>query len=174
MTLTTRAPQLAPPAPDEHAHRPTDGGRLQRRWTKRVALVLAVPLLVLGLAACDPSPNQESVRAHVNESRRAHGLHALGDDFTVRLKAQSWADHLASTGSLSHSRLSSGLDGLAWVSIAENVGRGGSIGRIHDSYMASPSHRANILDRRWDRIGTGHAVAGDGTVYTVHVFVDLG
>lgn len=139
-----------------------------------MALVVAAPLLVLGLAACDPTPNQESVRSHVNESRRDHGVHALGDDLVVRLKAQAWADRLAANGSLSHSTLSSGLDGVAWVAVGENVGRGPSVGSVHDGFMRSPRHRANILDRRWDRIGAGHAVAGDGTVYTVHVFVDLG
>jgi uncharacterized protein YkwD len=139
-----------------------------------VLLALAAPLLVVGLAACDPSPSQESVRSLVNESRRAHGVHPIGDELIVRQKAQRWAEHLAANGTLAHSNLSSGLDGLPWVTVAENVGRGSSIRSIHDSYLASPRHRANILDRRWDRIGTGHAVARDGTVYTVHVFVDLG
>lgn len=166
MTLSTRAPRHARPAPPD---------RPPRRWsTKRMALLLAAPLLVLGLAACDPTPHQESVRSHVNESRRAHGVHALGDDLAVRLKAQDWANRLAGAGNLSHSTLSSGLDGVPWVAVAENVGRGSSIGSVHDGYMRSPSHRANILNPRWDRIGTGHAVARDGTVYTVHVFVDLG
>lgn len=175
MPSSTRAPGLAPPAHDGcELPPPAAVARPRRSWTRRVALVLAVPLLVLGLAACDPTPDQESVRAHVNRSRQAHGLGALGDDLFVRLKAQAWAAHLASTGSLSHSKLSSGLDGVAWVAVAENVGRGGSVGDVHAAYMDSPKHRANILDRRWDRMGAGHAVARDGTVYTVHVFVDLG
>ncbi|MCO8126463.1 CAP domain-containing protein [Acidimicrobiia bacterium EGI L10123] len=166
MSISTRAPRLAPPAP-------TDDSRRRRR-PKRLALALAAPLLVLGLAACDPTPPQESVRAHVNESRRAAGVHAVGDDLVVRLKAQAWADRLAANGSLSHSTLSSGLDGVPWVAVAENVGRGSSIRSVHDGYMGSSRHRANILDRRWDRMGAGHAVAADGTVYTVQVFVDLG
>lgn len=166
MTLTTRAPRLAPPVPTAHR---------RHRWSpKRILLVLVAPLLVVGLAACDPTPDQESVRAHVNESRRAHGLHALGDDLAVRLKAQDWAGRIAESGSLSHSTLSSGLDGVPWVAVAENVGRGSSIGNVHDAYMRSAGHRANILDPRWDRMGTGHAVGRDGSVYTVHVFVDLG
>lgn len=140
----------------------------------RIALAIAAPLLVLGLAACDPTPQQDSVRSHINESRRAHGVHALGDDLVVRLKAQAWADRLADAGSLSHSTLSSGLDGVAWVAVAENVGAGSSVGQVHQSYMSSSRHRANILDRRWDRVGAGHAVGRDGLTYTVQVFVDLG
>jgi uncharacterized protein YkwD len=145
----------------------------RRIGRKHLALALLAPLLVLSLAACEPNAEQEAVRHHVNSSRQAHGIHGLRDDVTVRNKAQSWADHLAATGSLSHSDLRAGLESVPWVSIAENVGRGGSIKQVHDAYMASPGHRSNILDRRWDVIGTGHAVGREGNVYTVHVFVDL-
>lgn len=156
------------------SHRPTPpDARRRRPLAKRTALLLAVPLLALGLAACEPTREQESVRALVNDSRRAYGVHAIGDELIVRYKAQQWAEHLASTGTLSHSKLSAGLDGLPWGAVAENVGRGTSIASVHESYMASPGHRANILDRRWDRVGTGHAKGRDGRTYTVQVFVDL-
>ena len=156
------------------SHRPTPPeDRRRRPLAKRVALVAAVPLLALGLAACQPTKAQESVRAHINDSRQRHGVHALGDELIVRYKAQQWAEHLAATGTLSHSKLSAGLDGLAWGAVAENVGRGTSIASVHASYMSSPGHRANILDRRWDRVGTGYAKGRDGRTYTVQVFVDL-
>lgn len=154
MTITTRAPRLAP------------------RSSRRIALVLA-PLLVLGLAACQPTPEQESVRGHINQSRQSHGVHRISGDPILDHKAQRWAEHLASNGRLAHSTLSSGLDGLPWTAVAENVGRGSSIGQVHDQYMGSSRHRANILDRRWSRVGTGHAVGRDGHVYTVQVFVAL-
>lgn len=172
MTLCTRAPRIAPDAHQSPAR--TAPGRRRRPRRQRMALILAVPLLALGLAACNPSPEQDAVRAHVNQSRQAQGVPAIGDDLTARLKAQAWAERLADAGSLSHSQLSAGLDALPWTAVAENVGRGPSIDQTHASYMASPRHRANILDRRWDRIGTGHAVGRDGLVYTVQVFVDLG
>lgn len=168
MTTSTRAPRLA--AISRRSTRPTPPGG--RRPKRRIALMLA-PVLVLGLAACGPTKAQESVRSHVNASRSAYGVHTLGDELIVRYKAQQWAEHLAATGTLSHSKLSSGLDGLSWAGVAENVGRGSSIASVHESYMASPGHRANILDRRWDRVGTGHAVGRDGRTYTVQVFVDL-
>ncbi len=168
MTISTRAPRLA--AITRRSSRPAPpAGRRPRR---RLALVLG-PLLVLGLAACQPSAEQESVRSLINESRGANGLQAVGDELIVSYKAQRWAEHLAATGTLSHSKLSADLDGLAWGAVAENVGRGTSIASVHKSFMASSGHRANILDRRWDRVGTGHAVGRDGRTYTVQVFVDL-
>ncbi|MSQ26846.1 MAG: hypothetical protein EXR51_01740 [Dehalococcoidia bacterium] len=33
--------------------------------------------------------------------------------------------------------------------------------------MNSPSHRKNLLDQRWDRIGAGAAQQGDKKMYTV-------
>ena len=168
MTTSTRAPRLA--ALSRRSARPTPPGG--RRPKQRIALLLA-PLLVIGLAACQPTRAQESVRSHVNASRSAHGVHTIGGNDILDYKAQRWAEHLASIGTLAHSKLSSGLDGLAWGAVAENVGRGSSIASVHESYMASPGHKANILDRRWDRVGTGHAVGRDGRTYTVQVFVDL-
>lgn len=174
MPIRTRASQ-----PTSRARRsstrpsPPAGGWRRGPLTKRVAVLLMAPLLVVGLAACQPTEAQDQVRAHVNESRRADGVQALGDELIVRYKAQQWAEHLAAKGVLSHSKLSAGLDGLPWGAVAENVGRGTSIAAVHQSYMASPEHRANILDRRWDRVGTGHAVGSDGRTYTVQVFVDL-
>ena len=176
MSISTRAPRTAPRAGGGPGQRPQplDGRRRRSPRTKRLALLVAAPLLVLGLAACQPNAQQESVRSHINASRQASGLRHLGDDVAVRIKAQAWAEHLASKGRLSHSSLSSGLDVVPWVAVAENVGYGSSIGSVHDQFMRSPGHRSNILDRRWDRVGTGHAVGRDGRVYVVQVFVDLG
>jgi Cysteine-rich secretory protein family len=176
MLISTRARRTAPRAGGGHGRRPgpLDARRPRPLRAKRLALLVAAPLLVLGLAACEPNPEQESVRSHVNASRQASGLGPLGDDVAVRLKAQAWAEHLASKGRLSHSSLSSGLDVVPWVAVAENVGYGSSIGNVHDQFMASSKHRSNILDSRWDRIGTGHAVGSDGRVYVVQVFVDVG
>lgn len=174
MTTCSRAPRNAPAAhgPAGAATpvtRPRHAARI-----RRTALLLAAPLLVLGLAACDPSVEQHSVRSHINESRRASGLHGLGDDPIVRYKAQTWAEGMAASGSLAHSALTSGLAGVGVEAVAENVGRGASTRDVHEAFMRSTRHRANILDRRWDRVGTGHAVGGDGQRYIVHVFVDLG
>lgn len=169
MTISTRAPRLAPRARRRTRSAPTDGGRPSRR----LALVLA-PLLVLGLAACQPTPQQDSVRSHINESRQAQGVPQLGGDLIIDYKAQAWAEHLAATGRLAHSTLSSGVGGMAWTAVAENVGRGSSIGSVHEQFMRSSGHRRNILDRRWDRVGTGYAVGRDGYTYIVQVFVDVG
>lgn len=172
MPTCAPATQTIPPAA-HHVDDAGGSGRVRRR-VRRVVLAVAAPLLLLGVAACEPDPSQESVRWHVNHDREQHGRHHLRDDLIVRLKAQAWADHLAANRTLAHSDVTAGLDALPWTTAAENVGRGASVAAIEDAYMASPDHRSNILDGRWDAMGAGHAVASDGQVYTVQVFVDLG
>jgi uncharacterized protein YkwD len=57
-----------------------------------------------------------------------------------------------------------------WTKLGENVGRGPSIDAVYDGFLQSPAHRANLLDSAFNWVGTGTAVAADGTVYVVQVF----
>ena len=86
----------------------------------------------------------------------------------AQAKAQDWANHLASRGTLAHSRLSSGLSD--WRMVAENVGYGSSVSAVHRQFMSSSGHRANILGRGYTHLGTGVA-RGHGNTWVVHVFV---
>ena len=48
-----------------------------------------------------------------------------------------------------------------WITIGENIARGsgdwGSAGAIFDSWMHSPEHKANILDKSYKEVGIGVA-----------------
>lgn len=146
--------------------------RMSRR-SARCATGALIAVGVLTLAAC--SPQQVQVRDLVNISRAQAGLKPLNMDPPLAGKAQAWADHLATTGTLAHSALAEGVPDT-WIRIGENVGRGPSIPAIHDGYMASPAHRTNILDTGFTNIGTGYAqgpcAPGSTQVcqYTVQVF----
>ena len=132
------------------------------------AAVVLTLLLSLSLTACRTS-SQAQVASLVNQSRAAHGRGYLRDNWQLDRKAQSWANYLASIGRLAHSNLASGIT-YRWRALAENVGYGGSIGQVHNAYMNSPGHRANILDGRMNYLGTGAAWRGS-KVFTVHVFM---
>ena len=56
-----------------------------------------------------------------------------------------------------------------WRYLAENVGWARSVGEMHSLFMASPAHRASILDGRYSRVGTGVAIR-NGRYYVVQVF----
>lgn len=134
---------------------------------KRAALAVLVLLAAVVLGAC-MNPQQQETFDLVNASRAQAGLPALAFDAEAQTKAQAWAEKMAAENRLYHSNLASGMSG--WRLLAENVGYGGSIAGVHDAFMKSAGHKANILDRRVTHAGTGVA-RGNGRTWVVHVFV---
>lgn len=132
---------------------------------KLAAAAVAVILLVASCA----SPQQDQALQALNRDRNYNGLRSLAWSPMLQRKAQGWADHLASVGSLSHSNLTDGIGGC-WRSIGENVGYGPSVEAVESAYMNSPGHRANILNNGYGFAATGVAWRG-GTVYTVQEFL---
>lgn len=142
--------------------------RRVRRLVRAMALTLGLLVLAGGLTSCN-TPQQQEVGALINTSRRNYGRSQLGMNLQLTRKAQGWAEYLASRCTLQHSNLASGIT-YNWRALGENVGYGPSISRVHSAYMNSPGHTANILDRRWNYMGTGVA-RGCGKVFTVQVFM---
>lgn len=132
--------------------------------------IAALLVLVMGstLTSCRSS-EQARVADLVNQTRAQYGRSYLRDNLQLDQKAQAWAEHLARVNTLEHSDLPEGIS-YQWRSLAENVGYGGSIDQVHQAYMNSPGHRANILDSRWNYMGTGVAWRGN-RVFTVQVFM---
>jgi len=76
---------------------------------------------------------------------------------------------MAARGEIYHNdNLGSEVSG--WRSVGENVGRGADAAEIHQAFMASSSHRGNMLSRTYTEIGVGTAVAGNGELFLVQVF----
>ncbi len=135
---------------------------------RRVGTAVALLTAVVTLAACMNAEQQEAFDL-VNAERAAASLPALAHDATAQAKAQAWADHLATTNSLSHSNLSDGMDDQ-WIRLAENVGYGASISSVHDQFMRSANHRSNVLSGSMTHLGAGVARA-HGKTFVVLVFV---
>lgn len=104
---------------------------------------------------------EAALAARINDVRRANGLRALVVVPGATDVARRWAWHLARAQALSHNpNLVSALEhagSSAWTSIAENVGEGSSVSpeSLFQAYMASPPHRANILDAGARYLGVG-------------------
>lgn len=144
--------------------------------TRRTRFLLAVGVLLAMalLGACESNKAElNAVRDHVNVSRAAAGLPALRENLALDLKADRWAQGMRDQCRIWHSRLADGAP-PNWRKLGENVGMGGNVGQIHNAYMNSPGHRANVLDPAFTEIGTA-AVWGDchgyRTLFTVHVFM---
>lgn len=141
---------------------------MHRLALRRIVVLVALLVAVVGLAAC--TPQQEELYDRINASRAEAGLPDLLPHLSAMDQAQAWAEHLAATGSLAHSPdPRAGLSGTPGM-VAENVGMGTSIAQIHDMFLASSAHRNNIMSTTYNFVGVGHAVAADGTVFVVQVF----
>lgn len=145
------------------------GAGTNRARALRLAIAtLMVLLMGTTLTSCRSS-EQARVAELVNQTRAQYGRSALRDNLQLDEKAQAWAEHLARNNTLAHSNLPSGIT-YQWRSLAENVGYGGSVEQVHQAYLNSAGHRANILDPRWNYMGTGVAWRGS-RVFTVQVFM---
>jgi hypothetical protein len=95
-----------------------------------------------------------------NAERVRRGLPALEWDETLYRAAQQHAGEMAARESISHQYPGEAdlaergrLAGARFTVIAENVGEAWSAPVLHDAWMESPDHRANLLDRRVTAIG---------------------
>ena len=142
----------------------------RRRGTRtRVACLAALAVVVvMALGAC--SPEEDRATELVNQSRNSVGLPSLPVNIDLYLKAQGWSSQLANDQSLYHSNLADG-NGYNWARLGENVGYGYSIEQVHNAFMNSSGHRANILDGGFNRIGLGVTRSGDGRYWVVQEFM---
>jgi uncharacterized protein YkwD len=92
----------------------------------------------------------------VNQIRAFYGIGPLHSNGTLNTAAQACAERMAASGSMTHSAYPGG-----WNSWGENIAEGyGSSVSVFNAWMASPGHRANILDASYTQTGIGHVAAG--------------
>jgi uncharacterized protein YkwD len=149
-----------------------------RRRSSRRALTVGLATTLLGLlaaplstsAAPTPTPATVAFVPHpdlyasdvqnfVNAYRRRAGVPPVSLQWQLNQAAQSHANDMARRNVLSHI----GSDGSTG---GENVASGQtSPSQVVWAWLNSPSHRAVMLDRRFQQMGLGRAVASNGRVY---------
>lgn len=134
-----------------------------------VALLLVGPVLVATAAPAQAAtPSATTVAAYearviyqINLQRARYARANLSATACPDRYAESWAAYLARTGAFYHRNLTSVLSGCSATMAAENLARGySSADSTVAAWMASPGHRANILDSRLTQIGVGAVYAG--------------
>jgi uncharacterized protein YkwD len=118
----------------------------------------------------------------VNQERTSRGLNALAWDDRLADAALSQSRSMARRGYFSHvdpvrgdlaQRLKEAK--IPWHRIAENIFTEKEFAdpaqRTVQSWMNSPGHRRNVLDKELTRAGVGAARAQDGTVYVDQIFI---
>ncbi len=141
----------------------------------RLAPVVLATALTLTLlprsgveAAACIAPEESAVAGEINSIRARHGLRTLRLDPELSRVAALHSYWMARKGKLYHSRR------LAWkitnwTSFAENVGVGSSALATIPEFMASPPHRATILDPSWSYLGVA-VDHGGGAAWVTTLF----
>jgi uncharacterized protein YkwD len=166
--------------------------------TRRVAAVtsLALGLIVAGILSSPPaarswgegafsSRSEQELIARTNQSRAGSGLKTLEIDAELTAIARSRSEDMATRGYFSHSIPPNGEkvfgliegEGYCFTLAGENIGwntYGDDVAtdHIHQAFLASPGHRANVMSDRWDEIGVGAYKGPDGTKLWTVLFAD--
>jgi len=144
---------------------------------RRSVSALLAAALVLGGVVLTParafaSSAESRFTSLLNHERTSRGGRSLVTKSDLVSVARRHSQEMASRGSIYHNQdLPNEVRG--WRVLGENVGRGGSVDSIHNAFMDSAPHRANILDRRFNHVGVGTAVNGD-YIYVTEVFAARG
>ena len=152
------------------------GNALAQRCTAVLLVVvltaLAAPWAARGASAApDPSAAEADFVSRINALRRSKGLGELAVDGELVAFARRWAAKMAADDRISHNpNLRRDAPG-DWEKLGENVGVGMTVERLHNAFVASPSHYRNLVDRDFTRIGVGVVVGRDGALFTAHEFM---
>lgn len=144
------------------------------RWTS--AAMIGLLLVRCAQAQQTASGADRKLFDYANRERGAQGLPKLKWDDALAAAARKHAEEMSKHGSISHRFAGEpSLPGRAtkagarYSSLAENVAQASSAVAVHEEWMNSPPHRANILDIDMDSLGVGVSERG-GEVFAVEDF----
>ena len=134
---------------------------------KYISIVLGILFALsagTGPAQASPTPAEAALLQAMNQARAQHGVRPLRVDLRLEAAARAKSRAMLRTGTFAHGnfqrRLSSFRargpyfgENLAW-----GVGAHGSAAAVVQMWLASPSHRANLLRRSFQRVGLGISV----------------
>lgn len=141
----------------------------------RILAVLLMAILFVGEFAVQPADagigsNERTMAKLINSARRYRGLPYLKLSHTLSHRARKHSYRMRASGTIFHSDLRRLLRGVNWRLAGENVGKGPDIRSLHRAFWRSPSHRANILYKRYRTMGVGIRWSG-GTAYVTVIFI---
>ena len=120
------------------------------------AVVVAIALLVLPAlvsvgatpASAAPTSLESQFFDLLNQTRAAAGRAPLGWDEQLLPAARTWSAHMSSTGVLAHDPNMVGEIASIypdWSRVGENVGVGPTVLSLHNAFVASGPHYANMI-----------------------------
>lgn len=155
--------------------------RRSRRPFALVALVMVAQLLapsVGGVAGAQDgwtisADDEAAYVASINAARADEGLSPLVVDPNMTAAARDWSIWMVEHNSLQHAEEIATGAPTDWMKVGENVGRGPAVPVVWDAFLASPAHKANVLDPVYSLVGVGVVRTADGRHYTTHRFASV-
>ena len=122
-------------------------------------------------------PDDQAMVAMINAARASEGLRWLVRDAVADEVAREHVRGMMAAGIVGHDvgkgsppeRASKA--GLTSQEVGENVSRASSVTLVHRALWKSPSHRANTLHSRYERVGVGAMRDARGVVWVAVLFV---
>ena len=131
------------------------------------------------LESGDSPPQASAIVTITNQERKTAGLSPLRETPLLRHAAQLQATQMAHVGRIDHVLASEphprpedrlAAAGYEWQAWAENLAFGFDPAGVVAGWMASPGHRANILNPTYTETGVGFALDRSGRRYYAQVF----
>lgn len=127
----------------------------------------------------DPSEPERAILDMLNAARGSERLPALAADPALDQLAERHAVAMQSSERLEHDlgdgnpRWRLEAAGVHATTTGENLARAPSLARAHRAIWASPSHRANLLNPHFDKVGIGVAQSANGEWWVCELLADL-
>ena len=120
--------------------------------------------------------DDDRLAAMITAARASEGLAPLARDPRLDAVALAHAARMARAERLAHDAGDGDpIDRLRAAGVdayyaGENVAHGATVALVHRALWASPSHRANLLRRQFERVGVGVVRDAQGQVWAVEAF----
>jgi hypothetical protein len=142
---------------------------LRRLSSLLAATAVAVTAFAVAAPAAQASTEESQFVSLTNSARANRGLRSYTVASDLVAVARQHAQEMAAKHTIYHNP-NLGSDVSGWQAVGENVGMGGSASAIHEAFMNSTAHRANILDTDFTQVGIGTARDEKGVLYVTEVF----
>ncbi len=142
---------------------------LRRLSSILAAAAVALTALAVAAPAAHAGTEESQFVSLANSARANRGLRSYTVASDLVSVARRHAQRMAAKHTIFHNP-NLGGEVSNWQAVGENVGMGGSVSSIHNAFMNSAAHRANILDTDFTQVGMGTAYDDKGVLYVTQVF----
>lgn len=142
---------------------------IQRNAYRILTLVAAVSVMVSVLAVPAMAGPEGTFFSRINNSRANAGLPPVERYWDLTDDARAHTDRMIENGGIYHNPSLSSVTGV-WEALGENVGVGADANTLHNAFMSSSGHRANILGN-YNYVGIGAKVDEDGLLWVTVIFM---